>query len=88
MLSVRLTNCVECTTIPSLLSDIDCKLTEMAKNQYNNITLALNLKINSVAALDLLNYKRILEYKFCNPEYASCYSVESIANRVKILIHK
>jgi len=88
MLNPKLTNCVECTTIASLLSNIDCKLTEMAKNQYNNIVFSLNRVIPTEAILDLLNYKRILTYKLCNPDYASCYSVEEIAGKVKILIFK
>ena len=88
MLTYRLTNCVECTTIPVLLTDIDCKLTEMSKNLYNNIVFALNNSVPSVAILDLLNYKRILQCKICNPEYASCYTVQQIASKVKILIHK
>jgi len=88
MLSPRLTNCVECATIPSLLSEIDCKLKELAVNLYNNIVFALGRNIPSTAMLDLLNYKRILTYKLCNAEYASCYTVEEIASKVKILIHK
>lgn len=88
MLTYRLTNCVECTTIPALLTDIDCKLTEMAKNLYSNIIFALNNPIPSTVILDLLNYKRILQCKTCNPEWASCYTVEQIASKVKVLIHK
>lgn len=88
MLTYRLTNCVACTTIPVLLQQIDCKLTKLAKAQYNNITLALGLTLDSTAMSDLLNYKRILQYKACNADYASCYSVEEIAGKVKILIHK
>lgn len=88
MLSVRLTNCEDCTTIPVLLNNIDCKLTELAKKQYNNIVFALNQYVPSDVMLDLLNYKRILTNKSCNADYASCYSVEQIASRIKILIHK
>ena len=88
MLSPRLTNCVDCSTISALLSDIDCKLTEMAKDQYNNIVFSLNRSINTIAISDLLNYKRILTYKLCNPDYACKYSVEMIASRVKLLKHK
>jgi len=88
MLNPKLTNCVDCTTIPSLLLQIDCKLKELAQNLYNNIVFALNHKIPSTAIIDLLNYKRILTYKLCNPDYTSCYSVESIAGKVKILIFK
>jgi hypothetical protein len=88
MLSPRLTNCIDCTTIPVLLTDIDCKLTDLAKDQYNNIVFSLNNTIPEVAIGDLLNYKRILTYKFCNPDYASKYTVAMIASKIKILIHK
>lgn len=88
MLNPRLTNCVNCTTIPSLLSEIDCKMKELSENLYNNIVFALGRNIPSLAILDLLNYKRILTYKLCNPDYASEYTVEQIAGKVKILIFK
>lgn len=88
MLTYRLTNCVDCTTIPSLLLDIDCKISELAKNQYNDIVFALNNPISPTVMLDLLNYKRILQCKTCNPDYASCYTVDQIAGRVKLLIYK
>ena len=88
MLTPRLNNCIDCTDIPQLLSDIDCKLTELAKNQYNNIVFALNKQVNDVAMSDLLNYKRILTYKYCNPEYADGFTVQNIASKVKILTYK
>jgi hypothetical protein len=88
MLNPRLTNCVDCTTIPALLSDIDCKMTELAKNQYNNIVFSLGKNVKPDVMSDLLNYKRILQYKYCNSEYADGYTVENIASRIKLLIHK
>ena len=88
MLNPRLTNCVDCNTIPSLLKEIDCKLTELAKNEYNNIVFILNRKIDGDVISSLLNYKRILTYKFCNIDYASCYSVTDIASRINVLIYK
>ena len=88
MLNYRLTNCVACTTIPVLLADIDCKLTQLGKNLYNNIVFALNNEVPSTVMLDLLNYKRILQYKSCNAEYANSYTVDSIAGKVKVLIFK
>lgn len=88
MLNPKLTNCVDCTTIPALLSDIDCKMTELAKNQYNNIVFSLGRNIKPDVMSDLLNYKRILQYKYCNSEYADGYTVENIASRIKLLIHK
>lgn len=88
MLSPRLTNCIECTTIPFLLNDIDAKLTELAKVEYNNIVFSLNHYIPGTVIGDLLNYKRILTYKYCNPDYACKFTVKMIASRVKVLIHK
>jgi len=37
---------------------------------------------------ELLNYRRILTYKFCNEDYAKCFTIKMIASRVKLLIHK
>ena len=88
MISPKLTNCVDCTTIPSLLEDIDCKLTSLAKKEYNNTIFALNYPLQGVLWLDLLSYKRILQYKYCNAEYACDYSIQSIASKIKILINK
>jgi hypothetical protein len=88
MLSPRLTNCVECSSITALLADIDCKLNELAGNLYNNVVYILNQPVPATAILDLLNYKRILTYKTCNPDYAKCYTVEMIASRVKLLKFK
>ncbi len=88
MLNPRLTNCVDCTTIPALLEDIDCKLTQLAKNQYNNIVFVLNLPLPFTVMWDLLHYKRILTYKNINSDWACHYTVEQIASKVKLLIHK
>lgn len=88
MLTPRLTDCVACSTIPALLADIDCKLKQLGGNLYNNVVFSLNQPVPAGAILDLLNYKRILTYKFCNPDYAACYSVEMIASRVKLLKFK
>jgi len=88
MLNPRLTDCPACTTIPALLADIDCKLNQLAGNLYNNVVFILNQPVPAGAILDLLNYKRILTYKFCNPGYAGPYTVEMIASRVKLLISK
>lgn len=88
MLTYRLTNCVECTSIPALLADIDCKLTELGKKDYQNVTYGLGKPANTSLVFDLLNYKRILQFKSCNEEYANLYSVSDIASRVKLLIFK
>ena len=88
MLNPRLTNCVECSDILTLLDDIECKVTEIAKNLYNNTVFALNQPILMEVMTDLLNYRRILTYKYCNPYYAKAYSVEMIASKIKILKFK
>jgi uncharacterized protein (TIGR02145 family) len=85
MLLPRLTNCPECASIPSLLANIDCKLNQLASALYNNTIFALNQPISAVTMLDLLNYKRILTYRVCNPNYAGLYSLNMIASRVIIL---
>lgn len=88
MLTPRLTNCVSCTDITTLLSDINCKLFELGKKLYNNTVFSLNQPVDGNVMYDLLNYQRILTYKYCNPDYASCYTVEMIASKVKLLIFK
>jgi hypothetical protein len=88
MLYPRLTDCIECTTIPALLADIDCKLTELANDEYNNIVFLLNYPTNGLVIGDLLNYKRILRFKYCNLDYGAPFTVEQIASKVKLLIHK
>lgn len=88
MLSPRLTNCVECSTIPFLLDEIDCKLKELAINLYNNVIFMLNQPVPSSVMIDLLNYRRILTFKYCNPEYAGCYTVDMIASKIKLLKYK
>jgi hypothetical protein len=88
MLQPRLTSCPECVEIPTLLGDIECKITEVAKNLYNNTVFALNMPIPYTTMIDLLNYRRILTYKYCNPDYASQFSVCQIASKVKLLKYK
>jgi uncharacterized protein (TIGR02145 family) len=82
MLSPRLTNCPECANIPSLLRKIDCKLAELGNSLYNNISYMLNQPIAAGDILQLIAYRRILLYKYINPNYAYKYSVNMIASRV------
>lgn len=82
MLSPRLTNCPECANIPSLLKKIDCRLAELGNNLYNNISYMLNKPVPSDDILQLIGYRRILMYKYCNPNYVAKYSVPMIASRV------
>jgi hypothetical protein len=88
MLSPRLTDCIECASIPALLEDIDLKLTALAVSQYNNIIFSLNNYIPGEVIGDLLNYKQILTYKQCNPSYCQPFTVQMIASRVILLINK
>lgn len=82
MLSPRLTNCPECSDIPSLLKKIDCKLAELGNNLYNNISYMLNKPVPADDITQLIGYRRILMYKRINPSYVQDYSVAMIASRV------
>ena len=82
MLSPRLTDCPECANIPSLLRKIDCKLAELGNNLYNNISYMLNKSVPANDILQLIGYRRILMYKYYNPNYVHKYSVAMIASRV------
>lgn len=88
MLYPRLTNCINCSDIPTLLQDIECKITEVAKDLYNNTVFSLNRPIPFATMVDLLNYRRILKYKYCNPDYAKAFTVDMIASKVKLLKYK
>lgn len=88
MIVPKVTNCKDCAEIPPLIADINCKIFELSMRLYNNIVFSLNLYIDYMAILDLLNYKRILEYKQVNPDYACRYSVNQIASKVKLLKYK
>ena len=90
MLYPKLLHCSNCDSIPAVLDDIDCRLKEMAVGQYNNIVFSLNNRFQKEVIDTLLNYKRILRYKYCNPDYADIceISLEQIVSRVKVLINK
>lgn len=88
MLSPRLTDCLQCSSITSLLCDIDNKLNDLASTLYNNVIFSLNSPVNATVMNDLLNYKRILTFKLVNPDYAKDFTVEMIASKVKILKFK
>ena len=85
MLNPRLTNCPECADIPSLIQEIDCKVSELSGALYNNLVFMLNKNIEPDIINDLMIYRRILSYKVCNPNYAGQFSVNMIASRIKIL---
>lgn len=83
MLTPRLTSCRTCAEIPNLIATIDCALAKMSQSLYKNMTLMLNKPIDGCLMEDLLHYKRILTYKYCNEDYACKYSVEQIASKVR-----
>lgn len=88
MINPRLTSCPECADIHSLLQDIECKIKEVAQNLYNNTIFALNMPVPFSVMTDLINYRRILQYKYCNPNYAKPFSVNMIASKIKLLKYK
>jgi len=88
MLQPRLNDCIDCATIPVLLSNIDAKITSLATEQYNNIVYDLNYYINGQVTFDLLQYRQILEWKFYNADYAKAFTVPMIASKVQLLINR
>jgi len=82
MLTPRLTNCQDCHKIPDLLKSIDCKLAELSNNMYNNIVFMLGEDVPAYTITQLLAYKRILTFKYCNPNYAGSTCVNDIASKV------
>ena len=91
MLSPRLTDCVIDASIPATLTQIDERLTYWANRQYNNIIFSMNNYIPGEVVNDLLNYKQILTYRLCNPDYAMVCGLPTtseVISRVKVLIYK
>lgn len=88
MLAIRQSDCSTCASATILLEDINCKLTELAKDLYNNVIFALNKPVSSDLFIDLINYRRIVTYRIYNSDYALPYTDEEIASRVKLLKFK
>jgi hypothetical protein len=82
MLSPRLNNCPECQNIPELIKKIDCKLAELGNNLYNNVSYMLNQTVPAGDIIQLIGYRRILTYKFVNPDYCMKYSIQMISGKV------
>jgi len=82
MLTPRLTNCQDCHKIPDLLRQIDCKIAELANGAYNNVVFMLGDCVPATAIVQLLAYKRILTFKYCNPHYGGSLSVNDIAGKI------
>lgn len=88
MISYKLVECENCISIPGLLEAIDCKLTEIGKSLYNSVSFGLHCNIDFQIAQDLLHYKRVLQYRKCNPAWAGCVDLDKIIGKVKLLIYK
>ena len=88
MITPKLTSCSNCADAQELIDEINCRIFELAKIAYNNSVYGLNLNLNTNVAMDLLHYRDILTYKNVNPNYACHYSINQIASKVKLLIHK
>lgn len=88
MLTPRLTSCKNCPDILSLIEEIDCKIFDIGGKLYNNVVFMLNKQVNAELIIDLMIYKRVLTYKYCNPDYAPSYTVAMIASKIKLLKNK
>ena len=88
MLQPRLTTCLECTDIPTLIDKIDCKLATLGSALYGNVVFMLNNPIPASVIIDLLTYKRILTFRRTNSTYCEDYTIDDIASKINILIHK
>ena len=85
MLTPRLTDCGECSDILDMLGFIECRLATLSGDMYNSVTLMLNNSPSPDTLFRLLCYKRILQCRYMNPNYAGSFSVNQIADKVKIL---
>lgn len=81
-------SCADCANIPTLVEEIDCKLARLAGHLYYNTTLMLNHPVPSTGIIDLLTYRRILFHKHVNPSYLEEFTVQDIADKVKLLLNK
>lgn len=88
MLNIKITTCTSCSNILSLTSEIDSKLFYYANNNWNNVSLLLDLDYNQDAIGKLLNYKRILNKRLYNPNYACDIELNKIISQVKIYLNK
>lgn len=86
MLTPRLTNALYYTSIPVLIEQIDDTLARIANELYYNVIYSLHRNVACGPMADLINYRRILWFKSCNPLYAADFTVEQIAGRVITLV--
>ncbi len=86
MLVIRMTDCAQCGDILVLISGIDCRVTEIGNDIYNDLIYALNKTCKIGDMGDLIHYRRILVSKWCNSEYADDFSVLQIASKVQLMV--
>lgn len=86
MLTPRLTDALYYNTIPVLIEQIDLTLASIANELYYNTIYSLHKNVDCGPMIDLLNYRRILQYKSCNSTYAPDFTVDQIGSRVITLI--
>lgn len=53
MLYPKLSDCIYCNDISTLINDIDCKIVEVSKSLYNNTIYMLNKNVDLIT---LINY--------------------------------
>lgn len=76
MLESKFTNCKKCGDIDDLLKRINCKLTELSYNMYNNVVFMLNKCVPAYELTQLLKYREILTKKKTNlTVYTKTYKV-------------
>jgi len=88
MLTTKLTSCKDCLDISKLTDKVNLSIAAISKDMYNNIVFALNKTCQQHLLKDLIFYKRILEYRYCNSDYAGDISLEQIYSKVLILLSK
>lgn len=81
--------CQDCPDLQELLSDIDCTLLDLSKNQYYSIVYGVESCCNEILFQALLNYKRIITARTHNSHYP-CYEYSSneILSKARLLSYK
>lgn len=85
MLTIKMTDCDQCGSILALISGIDCTITKIGNDIYNDLIFALNKSCRTGDMNDLLHYRRILIHKWCNSLYAEDFTVLQIASKVQLM---
>jgi len=80
-----MTDCDQCGDILALISGIDCTITKIGNDIYNDLIFALNKSCRTSDMSDLLHYRRILINKWCNPYYTEDYTTLQIASKVQLM---